>query len=579
MKSINKISLKKFTYKYIINFFKKMSKNRFDIKAIISSNINRKKSTDLKNDTPYYIKLFYKLCTKYNISDILSLNSIKDITDDVMKNIFLSQDNLHKEFINILYPNVKYYDSLEDIQNDKFDINYFFYLKENNQDIEISDENHVIFKNKMNSDICIGYFIPSININMIVDKFFFIDKSIYAYYYNTKSIDVGLDDKNNINDILEYMENSDISDFHFQLLDEYSYYLTARFGQDILRLTNKPINKDYIDKLYNQFLIKIGKDNLSNPPEVSGLITEKILSIKGYVVNRTFRFHSMFDNKGSFQGRAVSIRRLMSYDEISSLGLDGLNYSKKAIDIISRAYEASSGIIFITGKTNSGKTTLLSCILSDIYKLGRRIKSIESPVEIVAPYSQVDLTKTQDAEEKYKMTKEIAIAALLRQDPDVVLIQEVRTKSEVDEFIELGIKGHLAFSTMHTGGVEETIKRALKSVDNPADLKSSLKLIVSQSLVRKKCQICKGEQLIYSEKCKNCNGLGSKGVLPIYEIAYMGETNDSKYDIQNISNAVINEDIEYISKHEIMKDYYNKDLVFKEDYERVIKHEKNIKLL
>ena len=57
------------------------------------------------------------------------------------------------------------------------------------------------------------------------------------------------------------------------------------------------------------------------------------------------------------------------------------------------------------------------------------------------------------------------------------------------------------------------------------------------------------------------------------------EIRDSKYDIQNISSAIINEDIEYISKHEIMKDYYNKDLVFKEDYERVIKHEKNIKLL
>jgi len=284
----------------------------------------------------------------------------------------------------------------------------------------------------------------------------------------------------------------------------------------------------------------------------------------------------MYDNKGSFQGRATSIRRLMSYKEIEALGLRGLNYNEQAVDIITRASQANSGIVFVTGKTNSGKTTLLSCILSDIHKSNQRIKSIESPVEIVAPYSQVDLTRTETADERYRMTGDIAISALLRQDPDVVLIQEVRKKEEVDQFVELGLKGHLAFTTMHTGSVEETILRAMKSIDDEQTLKTTLNLIVSQSLVRKKCPKCDGKKTVDGNKCSTCDGLGVKGVLPVYEIAYMGETDNYKYNLKDIKSAIKEGLVEYISKHQIAKDYYENNLIFKEDYDKILKFEDDL---
>jgi Tfp pilus assembly pilus retraction ATPase PilT len=368
------------------------------------------------------------------------------------------------------------------------------------------------------------------------------------------------------------MENNDISDLHFQLQDEYSYYFTARFGQEIIRITETPINKEYVDKIYNQALIKIGKDSLSSPPEVSGLLKERLLSEKGRLVDRTFRFHSMFDNKGQFQGRAVSIRRLMNYEEISSLGLSGLNYLDKAIELLDRAASNTHGIVFITGKTNSGKSTLLYCILAKMYDMGRRIKSIEAPIEVVAPFSQVDLTQTEDAEEKYKMTRKIAVSALLRQDPDVVLIQEVRTKEEVDEFIELGLKGHLAYSTMHTGSVQETILRAMKSAKDPKDLQIALKLVVTQELIGKKCQACNEDT---TKKCTVCNGLGIKGVLPVYEIAYFNDV--SKCDLTDISPLIKKGLVDYISKQDVIAEYYKNGLVLKKEYDRIMKYEKNLR--
>jgi type II secretory ATPase GspE/PulE/Tfp pilus assembly ATPase PilB-like protein len=262
----------------------------------------------------------------------------------------------------------------------------------------------------------------------------------------------------------------------------------------------------------------------------------------------------------------------MNYEEISSLGLDGLNYTKKAIALLNKAAANSHGVVLITGKTNSGKSTLLYCILAALYEEGRRIKSIEDPVEVVAPFSQVDLTATEDAEEKYKMTREIAVSALLRQDPDVVLIQEVRTNEEVEEFIELGLKGHLAYSTIHTGSVQETILRVLKSSKDQKLLKETLKLIVTQELIGKKCQVCNGED----KKCKHCGGLGVKGLLPVYEMAYFNDIGNS--DITDMRSIIKNKNmVEYISKKDIAREYKAQNWITDKDYIRIMTYERDLR--
>ncbi|HIP11084.1 MAG TPA: hypothetical protein EYG73_00060 [Arcobacter sp.] len=557
---------------------KKLKKINIKEMIINLNNILESKDTEdtyaSNNSVIQYKNKFLELSKKYNITEVELNKDISNINFDFIFNIFLSNETLHREFIDIMFANKKYYSTIEELVDDGFDVQYFFYARDEKNMDSIQDFKSICVKRKSDDKVFVGYILPTTSTNIVYEDYFFISNSIYAYYYNTKTIELGGKAESDISDILKYMESNDISDLHFQLLDEYSYYFTARFGQEIIRITTAPVNKEYVDKIYNQALIKIGKDSLSNPPEVSGLLKERLLSKGGKLTDRTFRFHSMFDNKGHYQGRAVSIRKLMNYEEISALGLQGLNYSQRAIDLLNKAASNSHGIILITGKTNSGKSTLLYCILSALYDEGRRIKSIESPVEVVAPFSQVDLTRTEDAEEKYKMTRAVAVAALLRQDPDVVLLQEIRTEEEVEEFVELGLKGHLAYSTAHTGSVQETILRILKSSPDQKVLKETLKLIVTQELIGKKCQECKAIK-VKDSICKNCNDMGVKGLLPVYEIAYFKDL--GKLDITDMKNVVKSNGVEYISKKDIAREYKALDLITDKDYIRIMTYEKDLR--
>ena len=530
---------------------------------------------------PFYIKQIKEIAKQFDISEITD-NPDVEIDSPFLMDIILGYPNFHKQYIKQLFPDRKFYLDIQDLENDNFDVKYFLEIDDERLTSELKEIGAIVVRRKTDDRIFIGYLFPSLNVHLDFEDYFFIDTKIYSYFYNTKNINIAGDeeeDESNFEDILKYMETNEVSDLHFQLADEYSYYFTARFGQELVRITERPILRANVEKLYNQALIKIGKDNLSSPPEVSGLIKHKLVGNNGLMVNRTFRFHSMFDNKAGFQGRAVSIRRLMNYEEIDKLGLKGLNYTDKAIRLIEKAANGSHGVVFITGKTNSGKSTLLYAILNAIYKQNRRIKSIEAPIEIVAPYSQVDLIASEDADPKYRMTREIAVAALLRQDPDVVLISEVRNKSEVDDFVELGLKGHLAYTTMHTGSVQETISRALKSVDEPADLQQTMKLIVSQELVRKKCQVCDGSKFVGEKECEACGGLGVKGVLPIYEIAYFHNLETGIDDIKNLRKLIKDKKVEYISKREIMQNYMDAGLVMKMDYIRVMENERDLSVV
>lgn len=565
-------------FKILKRKIKKLKKINIKEMIINLNNILESKGTEdtyaSNNSVIQYKNKFLELSKKYNITEVELNKDISNINFDFIFNIFLSNETLHREFIDIMFANKKYYSTIEELVDDGFDVQYFFYARDEKNMDSIQDFKSICVKRKSDDKVFVGYILPTTSTNIVYEDYFFISNSIYAYYYNTKTIELGGKAESDISDILKYMESNDISDLHFQLLDEYSYYFTARFGQEIIRITTAPVNKEYVDKIYNQALIKIGKDSLSNPPEVSGLLKERLLSKGGKLTDRTFRFHSMFDNKGHYQGRAVSIRKLMNYEEISALGLQGLNYSQRAIDLLNKAASNSHGIILITGKTNSGKSTLLYCILSALYDEGRRIKSIESPVEVVAPFSQVDLTRTEDAEEKYKMTREIAVAALLRQDPDVVLLQEIRTEEEVEEFVELGLKGHLAYSTAHTGSVQETILRILKSSPDQKVLKETLKLIVTQELIGKKCQECKAIK-VKDSICKNCNDMGVKGLLPVYEIAYFKDL--GKLDITDMKNVVKSNGVEYISKKDIAREYKALDLITDKDYIRIMTYEKDLR--
>ena len=190
------------------------------------------------------------------------------------------------------------------------------------------------------------------------------------------------------------------------------------------------------------------------------------------------------------------------------------------------------GIILVTGPTGSGKTTSLYAALSDLNNSTRNILTVEDPVE----YSLPGIGQTQ-VNTKVDMTFARGLRAILRQDPDVVMIGEIRDKETVEIAVQASLTGHLVLSTLHTNTAAGAITRIQDMGVEPFLLASSLIGVVAQRLIRTLCPHCKSEYqadkseksllncpdqdnliLFHAKGCPECGGTGYKGRQGIYEI-------------------------------------------------------------
>lgn len=192
-----------------------------------------------------------------------------------------------------------------------------------------------------------------------------------------------------------------------------------------------------------------------------------------------------------------------------------------------------SGLILMTGPTGSGKSTTLYAMLSEINRIGINITTIEDPVE----YRVNGLTQVQ-ANEKAGLTFPSVIRACMRQDPDVLLIGEIRDAETAQVAIQAAVTGHLVLSTLHTNDAVTTVARLAGLGIHPTVLAESLIGAVSQRLVRKLCNHCKievspdamqTEEALFEQitgitpsfragHCKQCNETGYSGRIPVIEI-------------------------------------------------------------
>ena len=193
------------------------------------------------------------------------------------------------------------------------------------------------------------------------------------------------------------------------------------------------------------------------------------------------------------------------------------------------------GIILITGPTGSGKTTTLYSILTRINTPRVNIVTLEDPVEYEIPgVNQVQINP------KAGLTFASGLRSFLRQDPEVVMVGEIRDKETVDIAIKAALTGHLVLSTLHTNDAVSTITRLMNMGVEPYLITSSLTLIIAQRLARKNCTECLQEDssvnesqlrtigfsaeessrvtLYHGKGCNTCNGTGYKGRKGIYEV-------------------------------------------------------------
>ncbi|HEY5036579.1 MAG TPA: GspE/PulE family protein, partial [Chthoniobacterales bacterium] len=235
-------------------------------------------------------------------------------------------------------------------------------------------------------------------------------------------------------------------------------------------------------------------------------------------------------------GESISLR-LLSRDQQNSFDFNRLDLSPKQTAMMKSLLAQPNGIILVTGPTGSGKSTSLYCFLSSINSVQRRIITIEEPVEYRLPgVSQIDVKPEID------LTFAKGLRHILRQDPNVVMVGEIRDVETADIAIRAAMTGHLVFSTLHTNDAVGGITRLIDMDVEPFLLASVVKAFLAQRLVRTICPDCKepaeylaeylheisaaipaGLQLYRGAGCENCRHTGYQGRLAIYEICLITE--------------------------------------------------------
>ncbi|MDP8230908.1 MAG: type II secretion system ATPase GspE [Candidatus Gorgyraea atricola] len=216
------------------------------------------------------------------------------------------------------------------------------------------------------------------------------------------------------------------------------------------------------------------------------------------------------------------------------LDLNRLGFEPKALENFKKAIKSPHGLILVTGPTGSGKTTTLYAALNEIKSPRQNISTVEDPVEYkIEGINQVQIKPS------IGLTFAAALRAFLRQDPDVIMVGEVRDLETAQICIRASLTGHLVLSTLHTNDAPSAISRLIDIGIEPYLISSSLLVVGAQRLVRKLCPECKEayetppnlirdfklkQELLYKPKgCAACSHTGYRGRIAIYEVILLND--------------------------------------------------------
>ncbi|MBQ9808426.1 MAG: Flp pilus assembly complex ATPase component TadA [Ruminococcus sp.] len=254
-------------------------------------------------------------------------------------------------------------------------------------------------------------------------------------------------------------------------------------------------------------------------------------------------------------GEKIVIRILstgqIALRKITDLGMSDYNYQ-----LFESMLRVPQGVILVTGPTGSGKTTTLYAALGEIAKPNVNVVTVEDPVE-----KAIDGINQCQVNQKAGMTFAAALRSILRQDPDIVMVGEMRDSETADIGIRAAITGHLVLSTLHTNDAASTVVRLVDMGVAPYMVATSLIGVIAQRLVKVLCPECKTPRMSTEEEnelmqiphsiqifepcgCQNCNNTGYKGRTAIHEIIHCNQAvstiiaaNGSKEEIEAAAKA------------------------------------------
>ncbi|NMA42183.1 MAG: type II/IV secretion system protein [Oligosphaeraceae bacterium] len=237
-------------------------------------------------------------------------------------------------------------------------------------------------------------------------------------------------------------------------------------------------------------------------------------------------------------GESIVLRLLQKDPEVFELSKIGL--LPDTMEELTHLFNMPHGIILVVGPTGSGKTTTLYCILNVLNADFRKIITIEDPVE----YQLEGLTQIQ-VRANIGLSFANGLRAIVRQDPDVILVGEIRDRETAEIAIHAALTGHLVLSTLHTNDAAGAISRLIEMGVEGFLISSSLLAVASQRLVRRICVECQGSGRSAAQdgrSCRNCLGSGYRGRVAIFELMVINDalraainTNKDSSEISSIA--------------------------------------------
>lgn len=321
-----------------------------------------------------------------------------------------------------------------------------------------------------------------------------------------------------VDELIRAAVASRASDIHFEPGEE---QLNCRFRLDGMLVHRQGIERSLVPEVISRLKIMAGLDIAERRRPQDGRIRfpyeDRLIDIRVSVIPTEFG--------------EKAVLRLLDKAQLR-LDLSGLGFTLDQLALFVDRTSVANGIVLVTGPTGSGKTTTLYATLTRLKTPQVNVSTVEDPIEYHLP----GINQTQ-VKPEIGLTFAAMLRALLRQDPNIIMVGEIRDSETLEIALRASMTGHLVLSTIHTNSAVATISRLVDMGADPSILSSALRLIVAQRLVRLNCNNCKRpltseKELLLAQKtgyqlageetesagCDKCNQTGFAGRRALYEL-------------------------------------------------------------